>query len=150
MPGVGDRLSISAKRDLIPRFIAGGACAGLGSDSCQRKVRERARLAGSEGLSLTDPVVNHRLPAARVAAAVQELRLTLMKEALTQAKDFSQASGLNWQLADIEFGVNSLQPEFRNAQGAYREEMDDLDGGEAAERIRLVAAVILKAAPAGG
>lgn len=113
-------------------------------------MRERARLAGSEGLSLTDPVVNHRLPAARVAAAVQELRLTLMKEALTQAKDFSQASGLNWQLADIEFGVNSLQPEFRNAQGAYREEMDDLDGGEAAERIRLVAAVILKAAPAGG
>lgn len=115
---------------------------------------ERARLAGSEGLSLTDPVVNHRLPAARVAAAVQELRLNLLKEALAQAKEFSQASGINWQLADIEFGVNSLQPEFRNAKGAYREEMDDLDGGEAAEpaaeRIRLVAAVILKAAPGGG
>ena len=31
---------------------------------------ERARLAGSEGLSLTDPVANHRLPTTRVAHAV--------------------------------------------------------------------------------
>ena len=112
---------------------------------------ERARLAGSEGLSLTEPVVNHRLPAARVAAAVQELRLSIMKEAIAQAQSFSQVSGLNWQLADIEFGINSLQPEYRNAKGAYREELDDIDDDDApepaAERIKLVASVILKAAP---
>jgi hypothetical protein len=113
---------------------------------------ERARLAGSEGLSLTEPVVNHRLPAAKVATAVQDLRLNIMKEAIEQAKGFSQVSGLNWQLADIEFGVGSLQPEYRNAKGAYREELDDIDSEDApepaAERIRLVAAVILKVAPA--
>ena len=115
---------------------------------------ERARLAGSEGLSLTDPVANHRLPTTRVAHAVQELRLGLMKEAIAQAQSFSQVSGLNWQLADIEFGVGAPQPEFRSAKGAYREALDDLDGDEApepaAERIRLVAAVILKVAPASG
>lgn len=115
---------------------------------------ERARMAGSEGLSLTEPVVNHRLPAARVATAVQERRLWIMKESIAQAQSFSQMSGLNWPLADIEFCVSSLQPEFRNAKGAYREEMDVIDVDDAAEpaaeRIKLVASVILKAAPAAG
>lgn len=96
-------------------------------------------------------MVNHRLPVTRVAHAVQELRLSIMKDAIAQAQSFSQVSGLNWQLADIEFGISSMQPEFRNAKGAYREEMDDLEGDEmpepAAERIKLVASVILKAAP---
>ena len=115
---------------------------------------ERARLASTEGLTLTEPVVNHRLPATRVAHAVQELRLSIMKDAIAQAQSFSQVSGLNWQIGDIEFGISSMQPEFRNAKGAYREEMDDLEGDEvpepAAERIKLVASVILKAAPAAG
>lgn len=112
---------------------------------------ERARLAGSEGLSLTEPQVDHRLPAKKVAAAVQELRLDLMKEAMEQAKSFSGASGLAWQLADIEFGVSSLQPEFRGTKGAYRDELDDMDEDApvpAAERIRLVASVILRVVPA--
>lgn len=113
---------------------------------------ERARLASSEGLTLTEPVVNHRLPATRVAHTVQELRLGIMKDAMAQAQSFSQLSGLNWQIGDIEFGVSSLQPEYRNAKGAYREEMDDLDVDEtvepAAERIKLVASVILRVAPA--
>lgn len=112
---------------------------------------ERARLASSEGLTLTEPVVNHRLPAARVAHTVQELRLGIMKDAIAQAQSFSQLSGLNWQIGDIEFGVSSLQPEYRNAKGAYREEMDDIDVDEtpepAAERIKLVASVILRVAP---
>ena len=112
---------------------------------------ERARLAGSEGLSLTEPQVDHRLPAKRVAAAVHELRLDLMKEAMGQAMSFSEASGLNWQLADIEFGVSSLQAEYRNAKGAYRDELDDMDDeapAPAAERIKLVASVILRVMPA--
>ncbi len=112
---------------------------------------ERARMASSEGLSLTEPKANHQLPAVKVAGAVQDLRLSIVKDALAQAKDFSEASGLNWQLGDIEFGVSSLQPEYRNAKGAYREEMDDVDQDEAshpaAERIRLVASIILRAAP---
>jgi len=112
---------------------------------------ERARLASSEGLTLTEPVVNHRLPATRVAHTVQELRLGIMKDAMVQAQSFSKLSGLNWQIGDIEFGVSSLQPEYRNAKGAYREEMDDLEGDEtaepAAERIKLVASVILRVAP---
>jgi len=74
-----------------------------------------------------------------------------MKDAIAQAQSFSQLSGLNWQIGDIEFGVSSLQPEYRNAKGAYREEMDDIDADEtaepAAERIRLVASVILRVAP---
>lgn len=111
---------------------------------------ERARLASSEGLSLTEPRANHHLPAAKVAAAVQDLRLSIVKDALAKAKDFSEASGLNWQLGDIEFGVSSMQPEFRNAKGAYREEMDDIEQDElphpAAERIRLVASIILRSA----
>ena len=110
---------------------------------------ERARLAGSEGLYLTEPQVNHRLPVAKVAAAVHELRIDLMKEAMAQAQSFSQASGLNWQLADLEFGISSMQHEYRNAKGAYREEMDDIDEdapAPAAERIKLVASVILKVA----
>ena len=41
-----------------------------------------------------------------------------------EAQSFSQASGLNWQIGDIEFGISSMQPEFRNAKGAYREEID--------------------------
>lgn len=44
-----------------------------------------------------------------------------------------------------------MQPEFRNAKGAYRVKMDALESGEvpepAAERIKLVASVILKAVP---
>ena len=113
---------------------------------------ERARLAGQEGLSLTDPVVNHRLPAARVAEAVQGLRLAILREVTAQAAQFSQESGLTWQIADIEYGVNSLQPEYRNAKGAYREERDDLSEGDApeqaAERIRLVASIVLRSAAA--
>ena len=96
--------------------------------------------------------MNHRLPATRVAHAVQELRLSIMTDAIAQAQSFSQVSGLTWQLGDIEFGISSMQPEYRNAKGAYREEMDDLEGDEvpepAAERIKLVASVILKVAPA--
>ena len=108
---------------------------------------ERARLAGSEGLYLTEPQVNHRLPGAKVAAAVHQLRIDLMNEAMAQAESFKQSSGLNWQLADIEFGVGSLRSEQTNFKGAYREEMDDMDDdvpAPAAERIRLVASVILK------
>lgn len=111
---------------------------------------ERARVAGSEGLSLTEPKASYHLPAIKVAAAVHELRLSIIRDALAQAKDFSEASGLPWQLGDIEFGVSSMQPEFRNPKGAYREEMDDIDQDElphpAAERIRLVASIILRSA----
>ena len=84
--------------------------------------------------------------------AVQGLRLAILREVTAQAAQFSQESGLTWQIADIEYGVNSLQPEYRNAKGAYREERDDLSEGDApeqaAERIRLVASIVLRAAAA--
>jgi len=112
---------------------------------------ERARQVSAEGLSIIEPSVDHRLPGARVAAAVQELRIGILKDALEQASEFSAASDVAWELGDIEFGVGELASHARNAKGAYRDELRDLDGDEApapaAERIKLVASVVLKAAP---
>ena len=111
---------------------------------------ERARMAGQEGLSLTEPTVDHRLPSARVAAAVQALRLTIVREALAQAKEFGEASGQAWELADIEFGVAAPTRGYRSGKGAVHEELDDLEYDDrpepATERIRLMASVILRAA----
>ena len=112
---------------------------------------ERARRVSSEGLTILDPDVDHRLPAARVASAVQALRLEILEDAFRQAREFSTADGITWQLGDIEFGVGTLDPGVRNSKGAYRDELRDVDGDQApepaAERIRLVAAVVLKAVP---
>jgi hypothetical protein len=84
--------------------------------------------------------------------AEQALREEILVEIGQQLAGFQRATGRVWRIGDVEFGVETT-PDFerlRTRKGAYREPGDE-DAGVAsqtgAERITLIAAVVLKSAP---
>ena len=118
---------------------------------------ERARVASREGLSLTGPAADFAIPPQRMARIVHELRLEILDQAAKQLQDYRDRTGRDWRLGDLDFGVVG-EGGFRErtAKGAYRSNTPDFNdepetdiGLSGAERITLVAEVVLKsAAPA--
>ena len=117
---------------------------------------ERARQASSEGLSLRAPTISYALPSARVSATVQALRLQILDDVKRQLEEFRAATGRDWRIGDVAFGVRDSRAEFRSGKGAYRSSDDsigdlfedtDEEGITGSERISLVADVCLRAAP---
>ena len=115
-------------------------------------LEERARSASREGLALSSPKVNYSLPATKVSAVMQELRMAALAEVESHLVEFKRRTGLPWRIGDIRFGVSD-EYSFRaqSSKGAYRspgdEPYDDLESGlRGAERIALIAEVVLKTA----
>lgn len=113
-------------------------------------LRERARLASREGLTLSQPNVNYNLPAGQVNRVVQELRGEIVASVLREIEVFDRQTGRKWRIGDIEFGIGDRN-EGHTAKGAHRstgyEDLRDSDGEglSGAERISLVAEVCLRA-----
>ena len=111
---------------------------------------ERARRASSDGLAITDINVSYAVPGHIIDAAVQELRLTVLKDVASHVQQFGVATGQHWRIADVEFGVDSAEPQYRSPKGAFRTEISDsfeVGGSHSnAERVRILADVVLTAA----
>ena len=118
---------------------------------------ERARVASREGLSLTGPAADFAIPPQRMGRIVHELRLEILDQVAKQLQDYRDGTGRDWRLGDLDFGIVGegwAQP--RTAKGAYRSNTPDFNdepeaeiGLSGAERVTLVAEVVLKsAAPA--
>ncbi|WP_374355839.1 hypothetical protein [Chitinimonas sp.] len=111
----------------------------------------RARRAGIEGLSLTEPVLDYALPASAVNAAVEELRAFLLDDASKHAQRFSAQTGRTWRIGDMAFGINAAD-DLRTGKGAYRGDSDRFlenvgtynAGVATSERICLYADVTLR------
>ncbi len=121
---------------------------------------ERARKASLEGLTISEPRADYALSRERIDAVFDELRLEILRRVADQAQAISNATGRAWRMGDIAFGAEAgTLGRAMTAKGAYRDEGDALfaalEEPEAdrpvagAERITLLAAVVLKsAAPA--
>ena len=110
---------------------------------------ERARQASSDGLSITDVRANYALPGQVIDTATQTLRLTILKDVAEQVRQFTLQTEQTWRIADIEFGIDGAEPQFRSAKGSYRAEISDAvdtsDVQSSAERLKLLASVVLVA-----
>lgn len=114
-------------------------------------LEERARRAGIEGLSLTEPTLDYALPASIVTATVRELRTFLLDDAMKQAESFSAQTGRPWRVGYMSFGVNAAE-DTRTGKGAYRADSDRIldvtgaytTGVTTSERISLYAEVTLR------
>lgn len=110
-------------------------------------LENRARAAAGEGFALGKIEVDYSLPAEEVATVVRELRLDLYREALAEAGAYS-ALGRAWRIGAIEFGIDSDLARHRSSKGALLaagEEAEAGAAGAAAEKIKLVAEVVLRA-----
>ncbi len=114
-------------------------------------LRERARVVGREGLEVGTPVVNYKLPEVRVNAANTALRLQVIEQVKAEIPMLNKASGRDWRIGQIEFGVRSDSDEedsSRYRKGGYRsasEEAIDADAGLAGgEKFSLLAEITLK------
>jgi hypothetical protein len=123
---------------------------------------ERARLASREGLTISFPNVDYSLSRERIDVVFDELRLEILQRVAAQARAVSDATGRDWRLGDVAFGTEAgVRGRAATAKGAYRDfdgvafaEMLEDDGPSSeperiltgAERITLVAAVVLKSA----
>lgn len=173
--GAGDRDQASLERrvdELLQRFIAArwtvastersqdpsgyervrlkvGARVPLAEDY---NLAERARVASREGLTILEPAVDYRLPSAVLDAETMKLQQRIAEQALERAARFSQLTARTWRIGDIEFGVDrnlaqDYSPKFTRRENAMEA------GGSAgellmtAERLMLVAQVVLKSAP---
>lgn len=117
---------------------------------------ERVRTASRDGVAVGAPEVSYALTSEKVDAAVEELRLDLLRLAARQAEKMSEASGRQWRVGDIEFGTAGLVRDSgrRTGKGAYSDSDDSIEmlalqdsasGVTGGERITLVAHVTLKA-----
>lgn len=117
---------------------------------------ERMRAASRDGIALSAAEVSYALSSEKVDAAVEALRLDILRLAADQAAKMSEASGRRWRVGDIEFGTAGLAQDSRRrtGKGAYADSDDSLEmlalldtpmGVTGGERITLVAQVTLKA-----
>jgi hypothetical protein len=117
---------------------------------------ERVRAASRDGIAVGAPEVSYALTSDKVDAAVDALRLDLLRLAASQAEKMSEASARQWRVGDMEFGTAGLVRETgrRTGKGAYSDNDDSVEmlalqdastGVTGGERITLVAQVTLKA-----
>jgi hypothetical protein len=125
-------------------------------------LNERARRAGSEGLSLGEPEIDYALPFGRLNQVAHELRAEIIEQIKRHQSDFAAWTGREWRIGYISFGVAGGLADRRTSKGAYRSDDDlalsmSLDtragddeyaGVTGAERIGIVAEVVLRAAVA--
>jgi hypothetical protein len=116
-----------------------------------RNLEERARKAGREGLELGEIAVKRALPQDQVNQIVKELWFDAVRKTREHIVEFNEASGRQWRLGDIVFGVpGSGQQPRQFAKGGYREDatesLADLveSGLSGADKISLIAEVTLK------
>ena len=118
---------------------------------------ERARRASVQGVSLGTPTVDYRVPPSVIARMAHELRKEIIGQVQEQLADFSLWTGRNWRIGRVTFGQGSSTGQ-RTSKGVYRSDgdLDDDAVPEAAtvnvggaERVQLVAEVVLRADAAG-
>ncbi|HRH80092.1 MAG TPA: hypothetical protein PLW81_03520 [Thiobacillaceae bacterium] len=121
-------------------------------------LQERARDASRQGLSIEYPQVDYSLSNARMNQILQTLRLETLGQVTEQIPPLNQATGREWRIGDIEFGIQS-DPDYEryintnhrySGKGAYRasgrEDMDEeAEGLVGAERVILISLVTLRA-----
>ncbi len=112
---------------------------------------ERVRRASSEGLAISNPAVDVRLPGPVIAEATLDLQEYVLELAQQRVERFDKVTGRSWRIGDIEFGVDSegygVSPKLARRETAV------IDGGTddlltSSERLLLVAQVTLKASAA--
>lgn len=112
-------------------------------------LKDRARRASREGLTLGSALVDYSLPISLVNRVVHELRGEIIESVLREISDFEQQTGRKWRIGDVEFGISGRSDEY-TAKGARRstgyEDLLDPDGEglSGSERISLVAEVCLR------
>lgn len=120
------------------------------------RLDERARAAGEEGLELSSPRTDFSLPPAKMADLLQEARVELLREAQVRARDFGRATGQDWRVVHVEFGVDAhgTRAALRSGKGQYRsQDLDpvaELEGVTAAETVILFGDVVLAASDSAG
>jgi len=113
-------------------------------------LKDHARRASREGLTLSGAMVDYSLPVSLVNQVVHELRGEVIESVLQEISGFEQQTGRKWRIGDIEFGIGGRDDEY-TAKGARRstgyEDLLDPDGEglSGSERISLVAEVTLRA-----
>lgn len=110
-------------------------------------LHERARRASVEGLAITDPTVDARLPGKVIADATMELQELVLELAQQRIARFDKATGRSWRIGDIQFGIDSesydVSPKLARRETAVLEGATD-DLLTTSERLLLVAQVTLK------
>jgi len=112
----------------------------------------RARAASREGLSLSRPEVDYRLPAERISGLLAGLRGQLLQEIASQVLEYRRLTGRDWRIGSIRFGVEGELEGRRSAKGAYLQSLSE-DAGKAGggladgEGLALIAEVQLRAGP---
>jgi hypothetical protein len=110
-------------------------------------LEERARRASVEGLAITAPGVDVRLPGRVIAEATMELQDHLVKLAQDRIVKFDEATGRKWRIGDIQFGLegegHDVSPKLARRETAVFESATD-DLLTTSERLLLVAQVTLK------
>lgn len=110
-------------------------------------LHDRAVAASRPGLMLSSPTVSYALPAKKISAVLEELRLEALADVGRQLSTLSKSTGRNWRLGHVQFG-DDPQTDYRlTSKGARRGTGFDDDGEALAgsERITLAVDVILKA-----
>lgn len=110
-------------------------------------LQERARRASAEGLAITDPSVDSRLPGKVIAEATLDLQEYVVDLAQQRIARFNKATGRDWRIGDIQFGVDNES--YDVSSKLARRETALLDGATddlltTSERLLLVAQVTLK------
>lgn len=127
-------------------------------------LNERARRASSEGLSLGEPEIDYALPFGRLNEVAHELRAEIIEQIKQHQSDYAAWTGREWRIGYISFGAAGGLADRRTSKGAYRSDDDlalsmSLDtragddeyaGVTGAERIGIVAEVVLRAREATG
>jgi hypothetical protein len=110
-------------------------------------LQERARRASVEGLAITDPCVDSRLPGKVIAEATMGLQEYIVELAQQRIERFDRATGRKWRIGDIQFGLDSegydVSPKLARRETALLEGASD-DLLTTSERLTLVAQVTLK------
>jgi hypothetical protein len=110
-------------------------------------LQERARRASVEGLAITDPSVDSRLPGKVIAEATMGLQEYIVELAQQRIERFDRATGRKWRIGDIQFGLDSegydVSPKLARRETALLEGASD-DLLTTSERLTLVAQVTLK------
>ena len=114
-------------------------------------LEQRAKRSLGDGLAASALEVDFTLPRERIDAIVNALRLQLFETAGALAKDYTERSGRKWRIGTIDFGVDdATYPRRRTGKGAAIDFGDESAPGRAAsaaERVRLLAQVALRAWP---
>lgn len=114
-----------------------------------QELQRRAQACSSDGITVSDPRVDYRLPADELDDLLERMRLDGLKRANAQARALTAATDEQWVVASLEWGVLDERIRARvSAKGFFAEDADPDEGmsgieGLAAQRIAMFADVVL-------